>query len=472
MILVPTILSGGSGSRLWPLSRTLRPKPFIRVTGGESLLQKAFLRGQALPHVSEILTVTNRDLFFQTEDEYRSIKGPTTTRYILEPFGRNTAAAICAAALEVQEAYGPDALLLVLAADHIVTDQAAFAAAVQQASVLAQGGKLVTFGIQPTAPETGFGYIEHRGTEVVRFIEKPDAAKAQAYLDQGGFLWNSGMFCFAAGVFLQQMAMHAPEILHATKDCITHASRSTGDAGQQLSLTPETFATVPDISIDYALMERSKDVAVVPCTIGWSDVGSWNALSTLVTGEPDEAGNRIVGEAVLHDTRNCYIQSEGRLIGAVGLSDMLIVDTPDALLVADRRHAQDVKHIFTELQRRAHDAHRLHRTAHRPWGTYTVLEEGHGFKIKRIEVQPGCSLSLQMHQHRSEHWVVVSGSALVVNGNREFRVEANESTYIPAGNRHRLTNPGTVPLVIIETQTGHYLGEDDIVRLQDVYGRA
>jgi len=470
ILVIPTILCGGAGSRLWPISRELHPKPFMRLADGQSLLQKAFLRGAALPGVEEILTVTNRDLFFKTEDEFNQINpADLFTSFILEPFGRNTAAAVAAAALQVAQTHGEEAILLVLAADHLITDQAAFAQAVGKAGELAQGGQLVTFGIKPDAPETGYGYIEAENYQVIRFVEKPSRAKAEEYLASERFYWNSGMFCFAAGTMLREMEQHCPAILAATRACFEHSRKADGVGFSQLELSQEYFDRIPDDSIDYAVMEKSAKVAVVPCDIGWSDIGSWSALGELT--EPDAQGNRIEGEVLLHDTRNCYIQSQDRVVGTVGAENLIIIDTPDALLVADRSRAQDVKHVYAELKAQGHDAHKLHRTVHRPWGTYTVLEEASLFKIKRIVVKPGAALSLQMHHHRSEHWIVVSGMAKVVNGDQEFLVRANESTFIPAGHQHRLENPGMLDLVMIEVQSGEYLGEDDIVRFQDVYGR-
>jgi mannose-1-phosphate guanylyltransferase len=469
--LIPTILCGGAGSRLWPVSRALHPKPFIRLADGQSLLQKAFLRGAQLPGVTNLLTVTNRELFFKTEDEYREVNSAgTSTSFILEPFGRNTAPAIAAAALHVAKTHGSDAIMLVLAADHLILDQQAFQQAVLEAGELAANGKLVTFGIQPDAPETGYGYIEAEGNTVLRFVEKPTLEKAGEYLASGRFLWNSGIFCFAAGTMLEQMEKHCPAILAATRACVEKSQLSTGQGVIQLELDPDTFNGVPDDSIDYAVMEKSDQVAVVPCNIGWSDIGSWNALGDL--DESDANGNQVQGDVLLYNTRNCTIRSNDRLIGTVGIENLIIIDTPDAVLVADKSCAQDVKHIYAGLKAKGHDAHKLHRTVHRPWGTYTVLEEGNGFKIKRIAVKPGASLSLQMHYHRSEHWIVVNGMARVTNGERNFLVNTNESTYIPAGHKHRLENPGLLNLVMIEVQSGGYLGEDDIVRFEDHYGRA
>jgi mannose-1-phosphate guanylyltransferase/mannose-6-phosphate isomerase len=469
MRLVPAILCGGAGSRLWPVSRELHPKPFIRLSDGQSLLQKAFLRAASLPGVTEVLTVTNRELYFKTRDEYREVDKDVATPYILEPLGRGTAAAVACAALKVAEAYGADAQLLILPADHLIEDTNAFAAAVVRASALAAEGRLVTFGIHPTSPETGYGYIEAEGERVLRFVEKPALDKAREYVASGRFFWNSGMFCFAAGMVIDELSQHAAEILAAARECIERSRTTKSRDHQDLELEAESFARVPDTSIDYALMEKSSRVAVVPCDIGWSDIGSWTAIGALAQADRD--GNRVEGESVLHDVRDSYIRSEHRLVGAVGVSNVVIVDTPDALLVADASRAQDVKHIYARLKEQGHEAHKLHRTVHRPWGTYTVLEEGPGFKIKRIEVKPGASLSLQMHNHRSEHWIVVSGTAQVVNGERELTVNTNESTYIPPRNRHRLSNPHSVDLVIIEVQSGPYLGEDDIVRFDDQYGR-
>lgn len=470
LCLIPTILCGGAGSRLWPVSRELHPKPFIRLSDGQSLLQKAYLRGANLPSVRHLMTVTNRELFFKTEDEFREVNTTNASNsFILEPFGRNTAPAIAAAALQVAKSHGSDAIMLVLAADHLIADQAAFQQAVVEAIELAQQGKLVTFGIQPHAPETGYGYIESDGNRVLRFVEKPSLEKAKEYLASGHFVWNSGIFCFTVGTMLEEMEKHCPAILSATRSCVERSRLATGKGFSQLELDATAFKNVPDDSIDYAVMEKSDQVAVVPCNIGWSDIGSWAALGDLDVA--DANGNRIQGEAMLHTTRNCTIQSSGRLVGTVGVENLIIIDTPDAVLVAGKANAQDVRHIYAELKAKGHEAHKLHRTVHRPWGTYTVLEEGDGFKIKRIEVKPGASLSLQMHRHRSEHWVVVSGTATVVNGEQEITLKPNQSTYIPAGHKHRLINPSNTLCIMIEVQCGAYVGEDDIVRFEDAYGR-
>ncbi|MFN0161160.1 MAG: mannose-1-phosphate guanylyltransferase/mannose-6-phosphate isomerase [Burkholderiales bacterium] len=470
MKLIPTILCGGAGSRLWPVSRDLHPKPFIALADGNSLLQHAFMRAARLDSTAEILTVTNRELLFKTSDEYQAVNpAALPTSFILEPVGRNTAPAIAAAALVAAKHHGDDAIMVVLPADHLIKELGAFQEAVTTATQLAAKGSIVTFGIRPDAPETGFGYIEADGNRVLRFVEKPALERAREYVASGRFLWNSGMFCFKAGAMLAEMRRHCPDVLAATEKCLAASREVSGDSRRQLELDAKTFSQAPDVSIDYAVMEKSTQVAVVPCSIGWSDIGSWNALADLVPA--DAQGNRVRGEAILHNASNTYVQSDQRMVAAVGVRDLLIIDTADALLVADRATAQDVKHIHAELKRRGNEIHKLHRTVHRPWGTYTVLEEGARFKIKRIEVKPGASLSLQMHHHRSEHWIVVSGMAKVVNGEQNLFVSTNESTFIPAGHKHRLENPGVLNLVMIEVQSGEYLGEDDIVRFEDKYGR-
>lgn len=477
MELIPVILSGGVGSRLWPVSREAHPKPFMSLPDGQNLIQKTFLRAADLNGVVEILTVTNRELLFKTEDEYRPInKHNLSQGYILEPFGRNTAAAVAAAALQLLQSHGPQAHMLVLAADHLIQNEAAFSEAVSKAVQLAGQGWLVTFGIKPQYPETGFGYIEaaaggvlEGGLRVERFVEKPDVKTAESYVAAGNYFWNAGMFCFQVGTVIEQFKAHAPDVLEAVERTLEASRRSTSKGYSCLALDAECFAHVPDISIDYALMERSSKVATIPCDIGWSDIGSWNAVSELTA--PDEHGNRFEGEVMAHGASNNYVTTEDRLAALVGVQDLLVVDTPDALLIAHKDHAQDVKHIVKRLKSEGHSAHLLHRTVHRPWGTYTTLEDGDRFKIKRIVVKPKASLSLQMHHHRSEHWIVVSGMAVVVNDDQELMLNTNESTFIRAGHKHRLQNPGVIDLVLIEVQSGDYLGEDDIVRFEDNYGR-
>jgi mannose-1-phosphate guanylyltransferase / mannose-6-phosphate isomerase len=471
MQLIPVILSGGAGTRLWPVSREQHPKPFIRLADGQSLLQKSFLRAKGLPDVVEVLTVTNRDLFFKTADEYRETgEIPMPLGFILESEGRNTAPAIAAAAITIHQTYGPKAVMLFLTADHLIADVAAFTEAVQTAVKLAETGKVTTFGIQPEGPETGYGYIESEGHTVKRFVEKPDLNTAKEYVASGKYLWNSGMFCMTTETAMAELKRYAPAVLDAVEKSL-QASRRVEGAGQyQIDLDAATFKKADSISIDYALMEKTTHAAIVACNIGWSDIGSWNALGDLIP--QDANGNSLEGETYLHDVSNTFIQASGRLIAAVGVDNLIIIDTPDALLVAHKDRSQDVKQIAGQLKKIGHEAYKLHRTVHRPWGTYTVLEEGSGFKMKRIVVKPGASLSLQMHHHRSEHWIVVDGMAKVVNGEQDLLIATNESTFIPAGHKHRLENPGKIDLVLIEVQSGNYLGEDDIVRFEDHYGRA
>jgi len=478
--LIPVILSGGAGTRLWPVSREAHPKPFMQLADGQSLLQKTFLRAAALKGVKTILTITNREYYFKTRDDFAALKGVPTgieQAFVLEPMGRNTAPAVALGALKIRDKFGDDAVMVVLSADHLIENVSAFTAAVEVAARLAPQGKLVTFGVEPSAPETAYGYIERGapiGTSgaftVARFVEKPSLELAEQYVASGRYYWNSGMFCFTAGAIIDQLRLHAENVLEGAIACWEKTCAKADKHGPNVELDAPTFSTLTDISIDYAVMEKSANVAMVPGTFGWSDVGSWSAVSELV--RPDANGNRVIGEAVMLDTENTFVRAENRLVAAVGTRNLVIVDTPDALLVADRDRSQDVKQVVQQLKLQEHETYKVHRTVTRPWGTYTLLEEGNRFKIKRIVVKPGGSLSLQMHHHRSEHWVVVSGTAKVVHDEKEYPVHTNESTFIPAGHRHRLENPGKVDLVLIEVQSGEYLGEDDIVRFDDVYGRS
>jgi mannose-1-phosphate guanylyltransferase len=479
------ILSGGAGTRLWPLSREAAPKPFMPLPDGETLLAKTAARALALPGVEALVTVTNRDYYFRTRDTYAGVvtAGHPPLRYLLEPFGRNTAPAIALGALVAAARGLGDRILLVLPADHLIRDQHAFAAAVERARAFAASGALVTFGIAPTHPETGFGYIECGDalaaaegalpsvSRARRFVEKPSLDRAREYLTAGHYVWNSGMFAFRVDAIVDALSRHAPGVLAAARP-VANALAAAGDASM-LEFDAALFAAVPDISIDYAVMERAAEageVAVVRGSFDWSDVGSWQAVAALTSA--DEEGNRGHGERVAIATRGTYVHAPDRVVATVGVENLVIVDTPDAVLVAHRDHLQRVKDVVGELKARGHEAWKLHRTVSRPWGTYTVLEDGPRFKIKRIEVHPGAALSLQLHHRRSEHWVVVQGTAHVTNGEREFDVRMNESTYIPVETRHRLENRGSEPLAIIEVQCGDYLGEDDIVRYDDRYGRA
>lgn len=480
MSIVPVILSGGAGTRLWPVSREGHPKPFMKLPDGQTLLGKTYRRAAALlPASGTIMTVTNREHYFSSKDQLAAagIDQQHQAHYLLEPEGRNTAAAVAHAALALNASHGADTVLVVMAADHLIENEVAFRHTIEHAAWLAREGFLVTCGIPPTRPETGFGYIEggaplddQGGCRVVRFVEKPDQATAQDYLQQGGLLWNAGIFCFMAGTLLEELKLHAPDLLSAAEQCLdlSPAHDSAGTLLQELH--SESFLHLPDISIDYALMERSEKVAMVPAGFDWSDIGSWTALAELTPADPHS--NRVVGDALLEETSNTFILSEDRLVATLGVDNLIIVETGDAVLVASAERAQDIGRIAKRLKHENHPAYQLHRTVDRPWGNYTVLEEGPRFKIKRILVKPGASLSLQMHHHRSEHWIVVQGMAEILNGSSTPRlINTNESSYIPAGHQHRLSNPGLVDLVIIEVQSGEYLGEDDIVRLDDQYGR-
>jgi len=482
--LVPVILSGGAGTRLWPISRESSPKPFIKLQDQQTLIEKTYRRALSTAGVAEVLTVTNRDYYFRSKDEYELAGGTKTPSvqagFLLEPVGRNTAPAIALAALYVQAHHGSDAVMLVLSADHLINDASALNADVLKAVELAQAGWLTTFGIRPTAPETGFGYLQageaipsatpDAGYKALRFVEKPNLETAQSYLADGHYYWNAGMFCFTARTFLDALAQTSPALHQAALTCWEAAQSGWDDKRRVLELPQASFAAMQDISVDYAVMEKSDRVALVPASFDWNDIGSWNSIAELTPA--DAQGNRTQGETVVHDVHNSYLHSEGRVIAAIGLDDIMVVDTPDAVLVAHRSQVQNVKAVVSQLKARGHEVATQHRTSSRPWGTYTILEEGPRFKIKRIEVKPGASLSLQMHYHRAEHWIIVSGTARVVNGEQDLLLRTNESTYIPAGHKHRLENPGVITLVMIEVQSGDYLGEDDIVRFEDIYRRA
>ena len=472
--LIPVILSGGAGTRLWPVSRSAHPKPFMQLADGQSLAEKTWDRARAIAGRAPVLTVTSRDYYFYTRDLYgKELEENGQAMFLLEPFGRNTAPAIALAAMYVREILGDNACLLIMPADHLIRDIQNFQASVDEARHLASQGNLVTFGIHPTHAETGFGYIKQGepltasgGHRIDAFVEKPDLETAKQYLESGDYHWNSGMFCFQAGTVLEALSTHAPQVF----DAVTKVWQNMDTAASPLEIPADLFKECPSVSIDYAVMERAENSAVVVSNFDWSDIGSWKAISELY--ESDEAGNRIKGKAVVVDSHNCFIQGDRRLVAAVGVDDLVIVDTGDAVLVAHRDQAQDVKHVVSQLTDLEDEAAIFHTTVHRPWGSYTILEDEEDCKVKRLTVKPGQVLSLQLHHRRSEHWTVVSGTAKVRLGDEEFLLEQNQSTYIPVETLHRLENPGTEDVHLIEVQTGDYFGEDDIERFEDIYGRS
>ncbi|WP_062352120.1 mannose-1-phosphate guanylyltransferase/mannose-6-phosphate isomerase [Pseudoxanthomonas mexicana] len=464
--LQPVLLSGGSGTRLWPLSREAYPKQFLPLAGDDTMVQATWRRVEAIADLAPIV-VANEEHRFLVAEQLRQIGAPVPA-IVLEPVGRNTAPAIAAAALQAM-VDGADPLLLVLPSDHVVRDVAGFQRAVREASSAAEAGALVTFGIVPDAPETGFGYIQAEAGEglrkVSRFVEKPDATTAQSYLDAGGYYWNSGMFLFRASRYLEELANVRPDIVEAVR--AAHASaRHDGDF---VRLDKDAFAACPPDSIDYAVMEKTARAMVLPIDIGWNDVGSWSALWDVA--ERDADGNAHHGDVIAVDSRNSYAYAQ-RLVALVGVDDIVVVETDDAVLVARKDRVQDVKQVVARLKEEQRSQAVLHREVHRPWGSYDSVDNGGRHQVKRIKVKPGAALSLQMHHHRAEHWIVVSGTAKVTRGDEILLLSENESTYIPLGVKHRLENPGKVPLELIEVQSGSYLGEDDIVRFEDVYGRS
>lgn len=470
-MLIPVILSGGSGTRLWPLSRKNLPKQFLALTGAATLFQQTVARAQSLPRVATPIVVCSENHRFLVAEQLQAL-GVSGASILLEPVARNTAPAIALAALQAVS-QDPEAILLVLPADHLIGDTTNFTDAVQKALPLANDGWLVTFGIHPNAPETGFGYIR-RGTplgsggyQVDAFVEKPDRATAESYLTAGTHDWNSGMFLFRASRLLEELAKQAPAI---------HSNVVTAFEGAHADLDfvridKDAFAAVPEQSIDYAVMERTTRAAVVPVSCGWSDIGTWAAL--WAASEHDDDGNRLEGDVLALDSNNSYVRSsDRRMVALLGVHDLVVVDTPDAVLVTTRDHAQDVRKVVDHLKAAGRSEPMFHRKVYRPWGSYDSIDVGDRFQVKRIVVKVGASLSLQKHHHRAEHWTVVSGTAEVTRNDEVFLLSENQSTYLPLGSVHRLSNPGKVPLELIEVQSGSYLGEDDIVRLEDVYGRA
>jgi mannose-1-phosphate guanylyltransferase / mannose-6-phosphate isomerase len=467
----PVILSGGSGTRLWPMSRSLYPKQLLPLTGTDTMLQATARRTPQGVAFHPPLVVAGEDHRFLIKGQLESVK-LAASAILLEPEGRNTAPAVAIAALQLLKS-DADALMLVMPSDHVIADVTAFHSAIDAARSAAQTGKFVTFGISPSAPETGYGYIEIGAAlagsavhQVARFVEKPDAATAAAYVASGNYYWNGGIFFFSARAYVDALKILAPDVLNACQAAMESA------AVDGIFVRPDAaaFAAAPNISIDYAVMEKTSDAAVVPVSMGWSDVGSWAALWEI--GDKDPQGNASLGDVIAIDSKNNLMRVEGGpAIATVGVEDMIIVSTRDAVMIAPKNRAQDVKKIVDTLKAAGRDEGHAPAVVNRPWGTYQTTDSGARFQTKRIVVYPGAQLSLQMHHHRSEHWIVVSGTAKVTNGEQIILLQENESTYIPAGTSHRLENPGKVPLHLIEVQCGSYLGEDDIVRFEDSYGR-
>ena len=469
-MLIPVILSGGSGTRLWPLSRKNLPKQFLPLAGDSTLFQQTVARAKTLPGAVSPIVVCSEDHRFLVAEQLQML-GVSDASILLEPVARNTAPAIALAALQALSR-DPDATLLVLPADHLIGDTDSFSDAVRRALPLAADGWLVTFGIRPDGPETGFGYIRRgnplndSGYQVDAFVEKPDRATAESYLETGAYDWNSGMFLFRASRLLEELAQQVPSI-HAGVATAFESAHADLDF---VRIDKEAFAQVPEDSIDYAVMERTRRAAVVPVSCEWSDIGSWAAL--WAASERDGNGNRLEGDVLALDSDNCFVRStDRRMVALLGVHDLVVVDTPDAVLVASRDHAQDVKKLVDQLKAADRPEHMFHRKVYRPWGSYDSIDMGERFQVKRIVVKAGAALSLQKHHHRAEHWIVVSGTAEVTRDNEVFMLSENQSTYLPLGSIHRLRNIGKVPLELIEVQSGSYLGEDDIVRLEDVYGR-
>ena len=469
--LHPVILCGGSGSRLWPMSRRLLPKQFLPLVTERSLLQDTVARLAGLQSCAAPIVISNNEHRFLVAEQLHEL-GVKPAVQILEPVGRNTAPAVAIAALHLFSG-DPDGILLVLPSDHAIGDAAAFRAAVDVARAAAERGMLVTFGIRPTQPATGYGYIESGdpldgvkgAAKVRRFVEKPSLEKATEYLASGRFLWNSGMFVFSARRLLEELERSRPDILKAAKAALEASQRDL----DFLRLDAKAFGDCPAESIDYAVMEKTGSGAVVAADMGWSDVGSWSALWEI--GEKDAAGNVARGDAQLQGSSGCYVRADSRLVYVLGGKDLVVVETDDAVLVGERARAQEVKDIVDTLDRGARSEHVSHSRVYRPWGYYETIDAGKRFQVKRLMVKPGEALSLQLHHHRTEHWVVVSGSAKVTRGEETLVLVENESTYIPIGTKHRLENPGKIPLFLIEVQSGGYLGEDDIVRFEDRYRR-
>ncbi|MCF8031202.1 MAG: mannose-1-phosphate guanylyltransferase/mannose-6-phosphate isomerase [Desulfohalobiaceae bacterium] len=472
-MLAPVILCGGSGTRLWPMSRDLYPKQLLPLAGENSMLQDTLRRLEGLEDALEPILICNEEHRFLVAEQIRQM-GWNAGAIVLEPEGRNTAPAAAIASLLAKERYGAEVELLLLPADHVILDPAAFREAVSRGREAARAGRLLTFGIQPTRPETGYGYIrtgdkfpgaDSSVREVARFVEKPDPETAREYLTSGEYLWNSGMFLFTAERFLEDLGELAPQILDACREALGGSEIDFGF----LRLQSGSFLSCPSDSVDCAVMERTAHAAVVPMQAEWSDVGSWDALWEV--GESDDAGNVSQGDVLLSESSGSYVRAGHRLVAGIGIRDLVVVETSDAVLVADRGKSQQVKSLVSSLRQAGRSESRVHPTVHRPWGSYETIARGNRFQVKRLTVKPGAVLSRQLHHHRAEHWVIVRGTARISNGDKEVLLSEDQSSYIPLGTEHRLENPGKIPLELIEVQTGSYLGEDDIVRLEDSYGR-
>ncbi len=472
-MIIPVILAGGSGTRLWPLSRKHYPKQLLKLFGDKTMLQQTLLRLQGVPNLAPSIVVCNEEHRFMVAEQLHEI-GQEKSSIILEPIARNTAPALALAAIHART-LADNPILLVLSADHMIRDVAVFQAALAEAINAAQLGHLATFGVHPTRPETGYGYIKTlHGSDandeaffpVAEFVEKPDLVTAEHYLSEGCYYWNSGMFVFQTEVFLSELLDQSPDVIVAAEQAKVWALQDL----DFIRVDKDSFAQAPNISIDYALMEKSKNVVCVPLDAGWSDVGDWKSFGDL--SQKDAEGNSLIGDSIDIGSTNTLVFSQDKLVATLGVNNLMIINTPDAVLVADKSQAQQVKAIITQIEKQNRSEHLQHREIYRPWGCYDAIDTGDRYQVNRIRVKPGGSLSLQVHHHRAEHWIVVKGTALVQKGEETMLLSENESTYIPVGTKHRLSNPGKIPLEIVEVQSGPYLQDDDVIRYEDSYGRS
>ncbi|RYY02247.1 MAG: mannose-1-phosphate guanylyltransferase/mannose-6-phosphate isomerase [Gammaproteobacteria bacterium] len=471
-MIIPVVLAGGSGSRLWPLSRQHYPKQLLKLFGDKTMLQQTILRLTGLPELGAPIVVCNVEHRFMVAEQLSEI-GFANAAIILEPLARNTAPALALAALHAKE-IDANSTLLVLSADHMINNVEEFQRVVKIAAEAAAKNNLVTFGVQPTHPETGYGYIKtHKSSDnvsevfpVEQFVEKPDLETAKSYLAAGYYYWNSGMFVFKTDVFLSELQKHSPDVVTTADQARTWAVRDL----DFIRVDKESFAAAPNISIDYALMEKSDKVVCVPLDAGWSDVGDWKSFSEV--SEKDATGNSFIGDSIDVGSTNTLVFSQHKLVATLGVNNLMIINTPDAVLIADKSQAQQVKAIISQIEKQTRTEHLQHREVYRPWGCYDAIDDGDRYQVNRIRVKPGASLSLQVHHHRAEHWIVVKGTALVQKGDETLLLSENESTYIPVGTKHRLSNPGKIPLEIVEVQSGPYLEDDDVIRYEDSYGRS